>query len=149
MSILRYDPWNFVGQFYRDLEQMQNRLSSSDDNASTVATSSWSPAVDIKEEVDHFIIQADLPGVEAKDIEVHMENGVLTLKGERHTESKKEDKNYKRIERVYGSFYRRFGLPDTADAEKIVANCKNGVLEITIPKRELAKPRKIDVQVTE
>lgn len=149
MSILRYDPWNVLNQFYRDLEKSQKGLATHEDNASTVATSNWAPAVDIKEVEDHFLIEADIPGVDAKDIEINMENGVLTLKGERHTESTKEEKNYKRIERTYGSFYRRFGLPDTADAEKISAQCKNGVLAITIPKKEVAKPRKIEVKINE
>ncbi len=92
--------------------------------------------MDIKETRDAFILHADVPGVDPKDIDVHMENGILTIKGDRESEKKDEREGYKRVERQYGAFYRRFSLPDTADAEKIAAKCKNGVLEITIPKKE-------------
>jgi HSP20 family protein len=104
------------------------------------------PAVDIKEEAQQFVIEADIPGVDPKDIEIFMENGVLTLKGERQSVNEEEAKNYKRVERTHGTFYRRFSLPDTADAEKVTASGQNGVLQITIPKRELALSRKITVQ---
>ena len=107
---------------------------------------SWTPAVDIKEEEQGFVIYADIPGVSPEDIEITMENGVLTIKGERsveHTEG--DDKSYKRVERVYGSFYRRFALPDSADAERISASGKNGVLEVIIPKKPVAQPRRIEV----
>jgi HSP20 family protein len=112
---------------------------------SSVATSDWVPAVDIKEEKDSFVIIADIPGVDPKDIEVHMENGMLTIKGEKESEKKEEREGYKRVERSYGSFYRRFSLPDTADAEKISAKSNNGVLEVTIGKQEQVQPRKISV----
>jgi HSP20 family protein len=104
------------------------------------------PAVDIKEEENRFVIEADIPGVEPKDIEIAMENGVLTIRGERKIESQQEGKEYKRVERVYGAFYRRFSLPDTADAESVSATGKNGVLQITIPKKAVAQPRRITVQ---
>ncbi|MDH5396358.1 MAG: Hsp20/alpha crystallin family protein, partial [Gammaproteobacteria bacterium] len=93
-----------------------------------------------------FILHADIPGVEPEKIDVHMEDGMLTIKGERESESKEEGKNFKRVERHRGTFYRRFSLPDTANAEKISAKSKNGVLEITIPKQEKAQPRKIEVK---
>ena len=113
---------------------------------SSVVTSDWVPAVDIKETNDAFVLHADIPGVDPKDIEVHMENGILTIKGQRESEKKEEREGYKRVERSYGSFYRRFSLPDTANADKIGAKSKNGVLEITIPKKEAVQPRKISVQ---
>jgi HSP20 family protein len=112
---------------------------------SSMATSDWVPAVDIKEEENDFVIVADIPGVDPKDIEVHMDNGVLTIKGEKESEKKEEREGYKRVERSYGSFYRRFGLPDTADPEKISANSNNGVLEVRIGKQEKVQPRKISV----
>ena len=113
---------------------------------STIATSAWVPAIDLKEETNQFIIEADIPGVDPKDIEVSMAHGVLTIKGERQAESQGEGKNYHRVERIYGSFYRRFSLPDTADADQIVASGKNGVLQIRILKKAVAQPRKIAIQ---
>ena len=149
MKTLRYyEPWNVLNQMYKDMENLYSQtgeLSGYEDSA--IATSTWVPSVDIKEEENRFVIHADIPGVDPKEIEITMENGVLTIKGERVNETKEERKNYKRIERVRGAFYRRFSLPDTADADKISAIGKHGVLEVVIPKRELAQPRKISVDV--
>jgi HSP20 family protein len=125
--------------------EMDRAFDSRADEGSSVATSDWVPAVDIKEEKDSFVIVADIPGVDPKDIEVHMENGMLTIKGEKESEKKEEREGYKRVERSFGSFYRRFSLPDTADAEKITAKSNNGVLEVTIGKQEQVQPRKISV----
>jgi HSP20 family protein len=125
--------------------EMDRAFDSRADEGSSVATSDWVPAVDIKEEKDSFVIVADIPGVDPKDIEVHMENGMLTIKGEKESEKKEEREGYKRVERSFGSFYRRFSLPDTADAEKITAKSNNGVLEVTIGKQEQVQPRKIAV----
>lgn len=146
MYLRTYEPWSLLNQFRRDIDKMFDSSSDQTSGDSAIATSAWVPAVDIKEEGQQFLIKADIPGVDPKDIEIAMENGVLTIKGERQTESQEEGKNYKRVERVHGTFYRRFSLPDTANPDKITANGKNGVLEITIPKREVAQPRKITVQ---
>lgn len=144
MNVMHYHhPWNLLNQLQRETEQLFKRY---EDNDSSVATVSWAPAVDIKEEEQHFVIQADIPGVDPKDIEVSMEKGVLSLKGERKFEKEVEKDNYKRVERVYGTFHRRFTLPETADAEKISASGKNGVLEIVIPKQPVVQPRRIEVQ---
>ena len=102
--------------------------------------------MDIKEEDNRFVILADVPGIDPKDIKVTMEGGVLTLKGERSTQTEEEREGYKRIERARGTFYRRFSLPDSADAEGIKAKGKDGVLEIAIPKHERVQPRRITVQ---
>jgi len=115
------------------------------DDESRVETSHWLPSVDIKEEDDKFVILADLPGVNKEDIHVHMENNMLTIKGERSEEHKEESKNYSRVERVKGSFYRRFNLPETADSSKISATSNNGVLTISIPKKDEQQPRRIEV----
>jgi HSP20 family protein len=146
MYLATYEPWNMLNQFRNEIDQVFGRINRTSHEDSAVVTSSWVPSVDIKEEAQHFLIEADIPGVEPKDIDISMENGVLTLKGERKAESQDEGKNYKRVERTYGSFYRRFSLPDTADAEKISASGKHGVLQITIPKKEATQPRKITVQ---
>jgi HSP20 family protein len=145
MAIIRYEPWNLLHQLQQELER--SRDDKSDEGA--VATAEWAPAVDIKEEVDKFVIHADIPGVKPEDIEVSMEAGVLTVKGEKESEAKTEKEGYKRVERTYGSFYRRFSLPDTADGDAINAKCKHGVLEITIPKREAVKPKRISVAAEE
>ncbi len=150
MALVRYEPWNLLDRLQREFN-LQNLLDpyvrevEGEDN-SNVVTSHWRPAVDIKEEEDRFVIYADLPGVDPEDIEITMEQGVLTLKGERSEETTKEREGYKRVERVNGSFYRRFSLPDIADAERIEAKGKNGVLEITLPKQEKAKPKRITVK---
>lgn len=127
---------NFYGPLGKDLG----------DEESNIVTSHWMPSVDIKEEDDKFLIYADVPGVDPKDIDVTMENGILTIKGERESESREEKGGYKRVERSKGSFYRRFSLPDSADADNINAKSNNGVLEITIPKHEVVIPRKITVK---
>jgi HSP20 family protein len=139
---MRYEPWGLLDQMRREMERA---VDSRAEEGSSVATSDWVPAVDIKEEDDAFMIVADIPGVDPKDIEVHMDNGVLTIKGEKETESKDEREGYKRVERSYGSFYRRFSLPDSADPEKISAKSNHGVLEVRIAKQEKVQPRKIAV----
>ena len=145
MAITRYQPWGMLDQLRREMDHMFD-LQHNGDNGSSVATSDWTPAVDIKETKDAFVIEADIPGVDPKDIEVHMEDGVLSIRGEKQTEKTEEKEGYKRVERSRGSFYRRFSLPDTANADKINAKSKHGVLEITIPKQEKAHPRKIAVE---
>ena len=145
MAIIRYEPWGLLNQLQKELERSRDDKS----GEGTVATAEWAPAVDIKEEVDKFVIHADIPGVKPEDIEVSMEAGVLTVKGEKESEAKTEKEGYKRVERTYGSFYRRFSLPDTADGDAINAKCKHGVLEITIPKREAVKPKRISVTAEE
>ena len=144
MTLVRYEPWGMLNQLRRDMDRMYQSQTDGEESTS-VATSAWVPAVDIKETDDAFEIHADIPGVDPKDIDVHMENGVLTIKGERESEKKEEKEGFKRVEREWGSFYRRFSLPDTADAEKISAKSQHGVLEITIPKQEKVQPRKISV----
>ena len=149
MSLVNYEPWSLLDRFQQQLNQLgyaDKALADNDNDYSNVVTSRWSPAVDIKEEADRFLITADLPGVDPKDIEITMDNGVLSIKGERQSEAREEKEGYKRVERVSGSFYRRFSLPDTADADRIEAKGKDGVLEVTLPKHEKVQPRKIEVK---
>lgn len=117
-------------------------------DGSSVVTSQWMPRVDIKEEPNQFVLYADIPGVNPEDIEVQMDKGMLTIKGERSQEQVSESDNYSRIERRHGSFHRRFALPDSADPEGIAASGNNGVLQITIPKRPETTPRRIKVGST-
>lgn len=148
MSLAHYEPWSLLDRFNQQLNQLayaDKSLSNDECDYSNIATSHWRPAVDIKEEAERFLITADLPGVDPKDIEITMDEGVLTIKGERHSEAREENEGYKRVERVSGTFYRRFSLPDTADAERIEAKGKDGVLEVILPKHEKLQPRKIQV----
>ena len=146
MYLAHYEPWRMLDQFRRDIDKVFGYSGEPATGDSAIATSAWVPAVDIKEEPQQFVIEADIPGIDPKEIEISMENGVLTLKGERKSVSQDEGQNYKRVERVHGTFYRRFSLPDTADPDKVTASGKNGVLQIAIPKREVVQPRKITVQ---
>ena len=114
-------------------------------DASTVP-SAWAPAVDIREEADSYVIAPDVPGVDPESIEVTAEKNVLTIKGERSVEKRDESEGrFRRVERLHGTFYRRFTLPESADAEKISAHGKHGVLEVTIPKKAEVAPRRIAV----
>lgn len=146
MLLTRYEPWSAMRQIQNEMSRMFNDAVAGAEDGSNVATSRWTPTVDIKEDSGQFVIAADVPGVDPKDIEVTMENSVLTIKGERKLDTRDEgDNGYRRVERVYGSFYRRFTLPDTADAEAISASGKHGVLEVVIPKRAALQPKRIAV----
>lgn len=138
MVLARYETRNPWSQFHQELNRMLGESSS-------VATSDWVPVVDIREDQDKFVLHADLPGVKREDIDVTMEEGVLSIRGERRLQEAREEGEYKRIERAHGTFYRRFSLPDTADPDKISARCNEGVLEVEIPKRETVKPRRIEI----
>ena len=144
MTLVRYEPWSLLNQFRREMDPMFEAPATNDETSNTV-TSDWVPAVDVKETETAFEIHADIPGVDPREIEIHIEKGILTIKGERHAESKEEREGYKRIERSRGTFYRRFSLPDTADEDKISAKSNHGVLEIAIPKQAKSQPRKISI----
>jgi len=146
MTITRYNQWTQPNRFQDEIRQVFDRFFGEDAaDQSNVVTSQWTPRVDVKEEDKRFIIQADIPGVDPKDIEVSMDKGILTIRGERKSESKEQTGKLTRIERAYGAFYRRFALPDSADAEGVSASGKHGVLEISIPKKAETTPRKISV----
>ncbi|MDH3414636.1 MAG: Hsp20/alpha crystallin family protein [Gammaproteobacteria bacterium] len=141
-----YEPWNVLNNLNREVGRLLNSPRGGADDSSSVATSAWTPAVDIKEEEGRFLITADVPGVDPDDIDLTMENGVLTIKGERKMESDMKENGFRRVERLHGTFYRRFSLPDYADAENISASCRNGVLTVTVPKTDAVKPRRIEVK---
>ncbi|RMG35276.1 MAG: Hsp20/alpha crystallin family protein [Gammaproteobacteria bacterium] len=138
------NPWRLLDEFNREFSRM---LPGFADDDSQVVGSTWAPAVDIKEEDDKFVIRADIPGVSPDDIDVSMEQGVLTIKGERKHEAEENKEGYHRIERAYGTFMRRFALPENVDADKISATSKDGVLELVLPKAQQGdQPRKIKVE---
>jgi HSP20 family protein len=144
MTLTRHNPWSLFDQLQRELNNPMNKFES--DENGNIATANWAPAVDIKEDDKAFTLLADIPGVDPDEIEVTMDKGVLTVKGERQSEKKTEEENYKRVERQYGMFYRRFSLPDSANADAIEAQSEHGVLKITIPKQEVAQSRRISVK---
>ena len=144
MTLVTYEPWSLFNRLNRQLDQAFNKTTATDVTTPSV---SWIPRVDIYEEAERFVVLADVPGVEAKDIDITAENGVLTIRGERRAEKKETDKNgYERVERTSGSFLRRFTLPESANTETIKAKQTNGVLEVSIPKHPQVQPRRISVE---
>ena len=145
-GLVPYEPWSALHSMQHELDRLLGfRHEEGFDDSSNVVTSRWMPAVDIKEEDTQFVITADVPGVDPKDIDVTMENGILTIKGERKLEADRTSNGFRRMERQYGTFYRRFALPDYADADKIEAKGRNGVLEVIVPKTDKVRPRRIEV----
>ncbi len=148
MAIQRTGLWPYGGRFPADFGRTFSRLfDAAEGDQSDVVTSEWAPRVDIREEDQRFVIEADIPGVDPKDIEVNMDKGVLSLRGERKSEHAVDDGKYTRVERARGIFHRRFALPDSANPDGIRASGRNGVLEIDIPKRPEQTPRRIDIEV--
>ncbi len=148
MNLGRHGIWNAGAGLPEEIRQAFDRfLQPEDSDASSVVTSQWAPRVDIREDDQRFVILADIPGVDPAQIEVSMDKGILTIKGERDATGAQEGK-FTRVERARGSFHRRFALPDSADAEGIVANGKFGVLEIVIPKKAQATPRRITINAS-
>lgn len=143
MALTRYNQFpGFAVPEFKFFEDTLNRFLQE-----PASTRPWVPAVDVLETVHELILKADVPEVDMKDIKLEIENGTLTLQGQRKFEGESKEKGYHRIERSYGSFARSFSLPDTVDPEGVKAEYKNGVLTITLPKKELAKPRSIQVEV--
>jgi HSP20 family protein len=149
MAIVRYEPWHVVNRLHQTLDQVFNNHFNNDTLSSPEASSSpsvtWVPRVDIHEEKDRFVVLADVPGVEPKDIDITAENGVLTVRGERRAEKRETENGYERVERVSGAFLRRFTLPEGANTDSIKAKQTNGVLEVTIPKTPAVQPRRISI----
>jgi HSP20 family protein len=151
MAIVRWEP-------FRDLVSLQERMNRLfDDSFRGVARTgeedwalggSWAPAVDIFELEGNIVLKAELPGVEAKDVDIRVENNVLTLRGERKFDNEVKRESYHRVERSYGAFSRSFTLPTVVDTSNIKAEFKEGVLRVTLPKREEAKPKQIAISVT-
>lgn len=144
MTLSRNAFWGTTHAIPSDIRQVFDRFLQHEDQSS-VATSQWVPRVDIKEEEQRFVIFVDVPGVDPATIEVSMEKSILSIKGERSVANSEQNGRFTRVERAHGSFHRRFTLPDSADADNIVANGKHGVLEIVIPKKAETAPRRITI----
>ena len=144
MNVIRWDPYrdlsSFADRFNRALGTVAGRERDEELNLGT-----WIPPVDISEDKDRITLTAELPGFSEDQVEVQMEGGVLTIRGERKFEDEKEGRNFHRLERSYGTFVRSFTLPNNVDRENIHASFKNGLLEIELPKREEARPRQIKI----
>ncbi|HEY5609977.1 MAG TPA: Hsp20/alpha crystallin family protein [Thermoanaerobaculia bacterium] len=147
MSVLtRFDQWDPFEELAALRTRMDRILART---AEGTLTTAWTPAVDVFETEDAIFLKAELPGLEQKDINVEIQENILTVEGERKLEDKVEEKGYQRIERSYGKFLRSFTLPPNVDPTKIMASFNNGVLDLRVPKKEEAKPKKITVQVKE
>lgn len=151
MAIVRWEP-------FRDLVSLQDRMNRLFDESFRGVSrgageedwalgGSWAPAVDIFEHEGNIVLKAELPGVDSKDVDVRVENNVLTLRGERKFDSEVKKESYHRVERAYGAFSRSFTLPTVVDTDHIKAEFKDGVLRLTLPKREEAKPKQITINV--
>ena len=147
MALMRYQP--MTARFGGGLNQLHDEINRLFDNLGfedePTAAADWMPAVDVLEEQARYVLHADVPGVNPKDLDITLENGVLTIRGQRQASDAQEGQGFRRIERRFGVFFRRFALPDTADAENISAQSRNGVLELIIPKQQKLQPRRITV----
>ena len=141
MSLTHYDPLSNFPSSFRTFEDAVARMLNEPRGARP-----WSPSVDIYENENELVLEADLPDVKLEDIEVRVENQALTLKGERKFEKNQNSRGYHRIERSYGTFVRSFSVPASVDAEKVVAEYKSGVLTVKLPKKEAAKPRQVKIE---
>lgn len=136
MKFARFEPWSYVDFGHRDLNRPTRNT----------AGSQWRPAVDIIEDKERFLLRADVPGVRPDDLEITMDAGILTLSGVRHATTAEDDAKLRRTERAAGAFSRQFTLPESTDANSIGAKCRDGILEISIPKLPEVQPRQITVE---
>ena len=143
-SVMRQDPWGVMPRLQEEINRL---FGSARENDSSSATASWIPLVDIHEYADRFELYVDLPGVDPSTVDLTLDDGVLTLSGQRLQPSRKdnEEAQGRRVERGHGQFHRRFVLPDTVDGEKVNATGSHGVLTVTIPKQAKAMPRRIQI----
>ena len=161
MSLIKRNPtqemtrWDREFPAFRGIHSLQNDMNRIFDEFfrgdflgnNTLFTRDWNPAVDVVENKDNYVLNAELPGMNKDDVKITLENNVLTIRGEKKNEFEKKEGNYHRVERNYGSFERSFTIPGTVKADNIDAEYKDGVLTLTLPKAEEAKPKMIDVKV--
>lgn len=145
MNVVRYDPFRELRGLQDEVNRIFTGAVPASGNREDMLGGAWSPRVDIFENKDHLVLEAELPGMNRDDFELSFENNVLTLRGERKFEKKTDADNYHRVERSYGEFTRSFTMPQTVTAEGATAEFKNGMLHVSLPKREETKARKIEV----
>jgi HSP20 family protein len=148
MAIVRWEPFRDFLASQKDFDRLFREAFTPGFGEGELSTRTWAPPVDIFENESSIVLKAELPGVDPKDVEVRVEDNTLYLKGERKFEKETKEENYHRIERSYGSFARSFSLPNSIDAEKVGADYKDGLLTLTLPKREEAKPKAIKINVS-
>jgi len=146
-ALMRWDPFRELEEMSDRLNRMFARPAARTNGKETMIVADWVPTVDISETDGEYEIKAEIPDVKKEDVKVTLEDGVLTIQGERKREKEEKGKKYHRVERSYGSFVRSFGLPDLIDEEKVKAEFKDGVLNLHLPKSEKAKPKAIEVKV--
>jgi HSP20 family protein len=146
-ALMRWDPFRELEEVSDRLNRMFARPARRTNGKETMTVADWAPTVDISETDGEYQIKAEIPDVKKEDVKVTVEDGVLTIQGERKQEKEEKGKRYHRIERSYGSFVRSFSLPDVIDEEKVKAEFKDGVLSLHLPKSEKAKPKAIEVKV--
>jgi HSP20 family protein len=154
-TLTRWNPLSTLSRWnpMKEMEDMQKRFASlmpsltGNGETETLTIAEWSPSVDISEDDKEYAVKAELPDVKKEDVKVNVENGVLTITGERKFEKEEKTKKYHRIERSYGNFTRSFTLPEGVKADKVSAEFKDGVLNVRIPKDESAKPKAIEIKV--
>jgi len=149
MPIVRWEPFRDMVSAQRDFDRLFREAFSSHLGDTELSTRSWAPPVDIYETEDAIVLKAELPGVDPKDVEVRVEDNTLYLKGERKFQKEVKEQNYHRVERSYGSFARSFSLPNSISSDRVKAEFKDGLLTLTMPKREEAKPKTIKIDVTQ
>ena len=149
MAIVRWwDPLRDLSGIQDKMNQLfEDTFSRTRGRDESLGKGMWTPAVDIYESEDSVVVKAEIPGVEKEQISVETKDGILTLHGERKFEKEVKEENYHRIERAYGTFHRSFSLPSSVEQDRISAKFKEGVLEVTLPKKERAKPKQIKVDV--
>jgi HSP20 family protein len=150
-TIARWDPFRDLMEIQGELNRLFGRTYGSTEDtggASTLSTGAWAPAVDVYEDKEKVLLHVELPGVEPDDVEVAVEDSTLTIRGQREVASDLDQDNYRRVERRYGAFVRAFTLPPIADAERVDASFDKGVLTIEVPKKEEARPRRIEIKAS-
>ena len=147
MAIVRWEPFRDLMTTQREFDRLF-REAFSPVSGEGEATRTWAPPVDIYENGDNLVLKAELPGINPDDVEIRVEDNTLYLKGDRKFEKEVKEQNYHRVERTYGTFTRTFSLPNSVDSDKVAANYKDGVLTLTMPKKEEAKPKTIKVSVS-
>jgi len=145
MAIIRWDPFRDMVSLREKMNRMFEDVFAGRSEDKELQAGTWAPSVDIFETENELVLSAEIPGIEEKDVEIKVEDNTLTIRGERKFEKETKEENYHRIERSYGSFYRAFTLPSSVDPERIQAEQDNGVLKISMPKRQELKPRKVKI----
>jgi len=147
MTLVRWDPFRELEDMSERLNRVFSRPSLRNSGKENLTVADWMPTVDISETDGEYLIKAELPEVKKEDVKVTVENGVLTLQGERRQEKEEKGKRFHRVERLYGSFVRSFSLPESVDESGVKAEYTEGVLNLHLPKSEKVKPKAIDVKV--